>query len=70
MVADSLLNRMENCNCFVQGFAEDVVILIGEKFPSNICDLLQRAVNCVQNWCSEIGQDVNAGIRYGIFHKM
>jgi hypothetical protein len=28
MVVDSLLNRVGNCNCFVQGFADDVVILI------------------------------------------
>jgi hypothetical protein len=40
MVADSLLNRLENCNCFVQGFADDVVILISWKFLSTICDLM------------------------------
>jgi hypothetical protein len=26
-VADSLLNRLRSCNCFVYGFADDVVIL-------------------------------------------
>jgi hypothetical protein len=60
MVADSLLNRLGNCNCFVQSFAEDVVILISGKFLSIICDLMQRALNCVQNWCGEIGLNVNA----------
>jgi hypothetical protein len=60
MVADSLLNRLGNCNCFVQGFADDVVILISGKFLSTICDLMQRALNCVQNWCGEIGLNVNA----------
>jgi hypothetical protein len=60
MVADSLLNRLGNCNCFVQGFADDVVILISGKFLSTICDLMQRALNCAQNWCSEIGLNVNA----------
>jgi hypothetical protein len=60
MVANSLLNRLGNCNCFVQGFADDVVILIRGKFLSTICDLTQRAFNCVQNWCGEIGLNVNA----------
>jgi hypothetical protein len=52
MVADSLLNQLGNCYCFVQGFADDVVILI------NI--IMQRALNCVKNWFSEIGLNVNA----------
>jgi hypothetical protein len=60
MVADSLLNRLGNCNCFVQGFADDVVILISRKFLSTICDLMQSALNCVQNWCGEIGLNFNA----------
>jgi hypothetical protein len=49
MVADSLVNWLGNCNCFVQGFADDVVILIIGKFLSTISDLMQRALNCVQN---------------------
>jgi hypothetical protein len=42
MVADSLLNWLGNCNCSVQGFADDVVIFISGKFISIICDLMQR----------------------------
>jgi hypothetical protein len=59
-VADSLLNRLRNCNCFVKGFADDVVILISGKFLSTICDLMHRALNCLQNWCGEIVLNVNA----------
>jgi hypothetical protein len=55
MVADSLLNRLGNCNCSVQALADDVVILISEKSIRIIFDLMQRALNCVQNWCEEIG---------------
>jgi hypothetical protein len=69
-VADSLLNRLWNCKCFVQGFADDVDILISGKFLSTICDLMQRALNCLQNWCGEIGLNVNADkismVRYTI----
>jgi hypothetical protein len=32
-----LLNRLGICNCLVQGFADDVVILISGKFLSTIC---------------------------------
>jgi hypothetical protein len=35
MVADTLLNQLENCNCFVQVFSDDVVIVISGKFLSN-----------------------------------
>jgi hypothetical protein len=48
----------------VQGFADDVVILISGKFLSTICDLMQRALNYVQNWCGEIGLNVNADKTY------
>jgi hypothetical protein len=44
----NMLNWLRNCNCFLQGFADDVVILISGKFLSTICDLLQRALNCVK----------------------
>jgi hypothetical protein len=60
MVADSLLNRLKNCNCFVQGFADDVVILISGKFLSSICEIMQRALNCIHNWFGEKGLNFNA----------
>jgi hypothetical protein len=44
----------------VQGFADDVVIFINGNFLSTICDLMQSALNCVQNWCGETGLNVNA----------
>jgi hypothetical protein len=60
-VSYSLLNRMENFNCFVQGFADDIVILISGKFFSTICDFMKRALNCVlENWCGDIRLKVNA----------
>jgi hypothetical protein len=59
MVVDSLVNRLGNCNCFVQGFADDIVILISRKFLSTICDLIQMALNCVKNWCGGKGLNVN-----------
>jgi hypothetical protein len=39
MVADNQPNQLRNCNYFLQGFADDVVILISGKLFS---DLMQR----------------------------
>jgi hypothetical protein len=44
----------------VQGYADDVVILIGGKFLSIIFDLIQGALNCAQSWCGGIRLYVNA----------
>jgi hypothetical protein len=60
MVADSLFNRLGSCNSFVQGFADDEVSLNSGKFFITICNFMQKALNCVQNWCGEIGLNVNA----------
>jgi hypothetical protein len=64
MVVDSLPNRLGNCNCFVQGFADDVVIIISGKFLRIICDLMQRTLNCVHNWCGEIWLKMSMQIRH------
>jgi hypothetical protein len=50
-------------------FADGVVILISGKFLSTICNLMQSELNCVQNWCGEIGLNVNADKTSGTFHK-
>jgi hypothetical protein len=54
-----MLNWLGNCNCFVQDFADDVVILVSGKFLSTICDLMQWTLNCVQDWSGKIGLNVN-----------
>jgi hypothetical protein len=59
-MADSLLNQLKKCNCFVQVFADDKDILINRKFLNTICNLMQRALNCIQNWCGEKGLNFNA----------
>jgi hypothetical protein len=37
-----------------------VVLLQKGKFVSTLCDRMQGALNCVENWCREIGLSVNA----------
>jgi hypothetical protein len=37
-----------------------VVLLQKGKLLSMLCDRMQGALNCVENWCREIGLFVNA----------
>jgi hypothetical protein len=38
----------------VEGYAYDVVLLQKSKFVSTLCDRMQGALNCVENWCGQI----------------
>jgi Reverse transcriptase (RNA-dependent DNA polymerase) len=59
MVIDSMLRRLGNQGLWAQGFADDVVILINGKFLSTVCELMQRALSQVQEWCEEVGLSVH-----------
>jgi hypothetical protein len=60
MVLNFLLRRLHNTNYQTQGYADDVVLLQKSKFIGTLCDQMQGALNCVENWCREIGLSVNA----------
>jgi hypothetical protein len=60
MVVDDLLNRLSKCLVFVQGYADDVVIISTGSHPDSISNKMQIALNCVQNWCRKTGLSVNA----------
>jgi hypothetical protein len=55
MVVDGLLPRLYNANYQAQGYADDVVFLETGKLVSMLCNRMQGALNCVENWCREIG---------------
>jgi hypothetical protein len=42
-----------------QGFAIDAVLLQKGKFVSTLCDCMQGAPHCIENWCREIGVSVD-----------
>jgi ribonuclease HI len=59
LVVDSLLKEL-NDNCFfVQGYADDIVILVKGSFTNIISERMQNALNVVENWCTEHGLMVN-----------
>jgi hypothetical protein len=60
MVVDGLLCRLHNAYYQAQGYVDDVVLLQKSKVVSTLRDRFQGALNCVENWCREIGLFVNA----------
>jgi hypothetical protein len=60
-VVDGLFRRLHNTHYQAQFYADYVVLLQKGKFASTLCDRMQSALNCVENWCREIGLSVNAG---------
>jgi hypothetical protein len=49
-----LLRRLHNAHYQAQGYADDVVLLQKGKFVTTLCDRMQGALNCVENWCREL----------------
>jgi hypothetical protein len=44
MVINFMLSRLNNESLSAQGFAEDISIVINEKFLSTVCELMQKAL--------------------------
>jgi hypothetical protein len=55
MVINSLLVHLNNENLWVQRFADDIAIVINEKFVSTVCELIQKALFIVKTWCRGVG---------------
>jgi hypothetical protein len=60
MVVDGLFRRLHNTHYQAQFYADYVVLLQKGKFASTLCDCMQGALNCVENWCREICLSFNA----------
>jgi hypothetical protein len=50
-VVDSLLCKLFIAHDQAQGYDDDVVLLQKGKFVGQLCDRMQDALNCVENWC-------------------
>jgi hypothetical protein len=58
---DGLLPRLYNAYYQAQGYADDVVLLQTGKLVSMLCNRMQGALNCIENWCREIGPERRTG---------
>jgi hypothetical protein len=59
IVVDSLLYRLSNAGFEVQGYADDLAIVVRGKFDSTIRDRMMIAIDIVSGWCQEHGLPVN-----------
>ena len=60
-VANSLLKWLSKQGVFVQGYADDGVILIIGRILGTLCDIAQRTLKGVEKWCRERRLSVNPG---------
>jgi len=59
LVADSLLKWLSKQGVFAQGFADDGTVLICGRILSTICDIMQRVLYGIQQWCIDRELSVN-----------
>ena len=58
LLMDSLIKGLNGQQLTSQAYADDGVVLIVGKFLDVVCNLMQRALDHVQNWCQEEGLSV------------
>jgi retron-type reverse transcriptase len=59
IVADSLLNKLNQNGFETQGYADDIVIIIRGRHDEIISNLMQNALNVVNDWSREENLKVN-----------
>jgi len=51
MIADSLLKWLSKRGVYAQGYADDGVVLVIGIVLSTVCEIIQRAVKGIEEWC-------------------
>ena len=59
MIADSLLKWLSKCGVYAQGYADDGVVLVIGIVLSTVCEIIQRAVKGIEEWCTNHQLAVN-----------
>jgi hypothetical protein len=54
-----LTARLNTGGIYCQGHADDICLLAGGKFPNEVSEFMQRALDTVETWCGEVGLSVN-----------
>jgi hypothetical protein len=60
LVVDDLIARLNKGGVYCQGYADDICLLAGRKFPNTVSELMQGALHTAEKWCDEVGLSVNA----------
>ncbi|XP_067208430.1 uncharacterized protein [Linepithema humile] len=59
LVADGLLRALDDRGFTAQGYADDVAILVRGPFLETLLELMQGALEVVEEWCQRTGLAVN-----------
>ena len=59
LVVDDLLARLSENGAFIQGYTDDICLLVMGKFLNMLSGLMKWALLTVQTWCNEVGLSVN-----------
>lgn len=58
LVVNELLQRLTELGFECVGYANDIVLMIRDKFEGNICDLLHEALRIIEQWCLSVGLNI------------
>ena len=61
LVVDSLLEETSGDGIYIQGYADDIVILVAGICVQTITSRMQMALKQVEDWCNRNGLSVNPG---------
>ena len=59
LVVDDLLARLSGNGTFIQGYTDDICLLVVGKFPNTVPGLIQWALLTIQTWCNKVRLSVN-----------
>jgi hypothetical protein len=59
LVVDELIVRLNGCGIYIQGYADDICLLVMGKFPNMVSGLMQWALLTIETWCNKVGLLVN-----------
>ena len=59
LVVDGLLTMLSNRGLDVQGYADDLTVIISGKYDNIISELMQDALKLIWQWCRQEGLSIN-----------
>ncbi len=59
LVVDGLLTQITNTGTHIQGYADDIVIMVRGRFMETVADVMNEKLKEVLSWCSREGLNVN-----------
>ena len=59
LVVDDLITRLSGSSVLIQGYADDICLLVVGKFPKTVSGFKQWALSTAGIWCNEDGLSVN-----------